>query len=517
MRNRQPGTPVGPSAVDLPFLLRRAARSYGDRVAVDDGALVVTLGDALARAERVANALDDLGVPAGAAVGILSENGCGYIEADLAIALARRVRVALNARLHLEDHRYVAADCGMRVLIHSAAFTEEAEALRAEFGLLVVCLDETGLESEVTFAELGERGRAGAVVRPGGAEDAAWITYTSGTTGKPKGVVLSHRAIREVAINLLLEFGPVEPGELLVMTQQLSHGAGYFVLPCLISGAGLYVMRAFDPEETFAVSERPNVRTLKCVPAMLPSLLELDDGRRFEYETVIYGSSPIPRPVLTAALERFGPIFAQVYGQSEAPVTITCLHKPHHLGESERRFSVGRAFRSVGVEVWDDERRPLPPGEPGEVAVTGSHVMTGYLGLDEETAAVFDHGWILTRDMGVLDDTGFLRLLGRRDEVINSGGYNISPREVEDVLSQFPGVEEVAVFGIPDERWGSAVGAAVQMTPGSAATAQELIEFTRPRLAFRAPKRVEFVEAIPKTPYGKVDRARLLSAMGGTR
>lgn len=504
--------PRGPRGVDLPFLIRRAAGCYGDEVAADDGAQAVTVRTAVARAERVANALDEIGVPAGACVGVLSENRSAYVEADLAIALARRVRVALNARLHLEDHRYVVADCGMSVLIHSARYAAEAEALRAEFGLRTVSLDDGDAPGGARFEDLVEQGSPHPVLRSGSPEDPAWITYTSGTTGRPKGIVLSHRSIREVALNLLLEFGPVEPGELLVLPQPLSHGAGYWVLPYLISGAGVYVMRKFDPDETCAVSQRPNVRTLKCVPAMLPPLIEAPG--LCGYNTIIYGASPIPQPVLTASLERFGPVLVQVYGQSEAPVTITCLQKGDHLGDGDQRFSAGRAFRAVGVEVRDEEGLPVPPGTEGEVAVTGSHLMNGYLGMEEETAFLFRDGWILTRDMGMFDERGFLRLLGRRDEMIISGGYNISPREVENVLSQFPGVEEVAVVGIPDKRWGSAVGAAVKMVAEVPATAEELIDFARPRLSFRAPKHVAFVESIPKTPYGKVDRPKLLEAIG---
>ena len=214
-----------------------------------------------------------------------------------------------------------------------------------------------------------------------------------------------------MALNLITEFGPVRSGELLVLTQPLSHGAGYWVVPWLISGAGLYVMKSFDPEETAAISQRPNVFTLKCVPAMLPPLIELDGGA--VYESIVYGAAPIPQPVLAAALEKFGPVLAQVYGQSEAPVTLTVLRKEDHLGDGDRRFSAGRAFRSVGVEVWDDEGLPVGPGVAGEVVATGSHLMTGYLGMEDETAAVMCDGWIRTRDWGMMDEDGFLRLLGR--------------------------------------------------------------------------------------------------------
>jgi fatty-acyl-CoA synthase len=499
--------------VDLASLFRQAARSFPASVAVDDGLYERSLGDAVARAERAANALDQRGVPASARIGVLSENRGEYVEADLMLALARRIRVALNARLHLEDHRFVAGDCGMSALVHSASFDEAAASLRDEFGLLPISLDGEPVEGGTTLKRLVGEGGSVPVIRSGGPEDPAWITYTSGTTGRPKGIVLSHRSIREVALNLLLEIGPIWPGELLVLTQPLSHGAGYFVLPTLMSGAGLYVMRRFDPEETYAVSDRPNVRILKCVPAMVPALMEFDPGRPLGYESVIYGASPIARPVLESALERFGPILMQIYGQSEAPVTITCLHKADHVGDGEQRFSAGRAFRAVTVEVRDEDGGPLPPGETGEVAVTGSHLMSGYLGLEEQTSEVLRDGWVMTKDMGVFDERGFLKLLGRRDEMIISGGYNISPREVEQILARYPGVDEVAVLGVPDERWGTAVAAAIRLQDGTRTSVEELMEFARGRLTFRAPKAVRIVDAIPHNAYGKIDRKQLLDLM----
>jgi fatty-acyl-CoA synthase len=505
--------PIAHRVVDVPFLIRRAAVHGAGEIGVDDGMRSLTIGELVARGERAANRLDTLDLPPAATVGILSENRSEYAQADVAIALSRRTRVALNARLTLDDHRYVVADAGIKALVYSASFAGQAEALKNEFGLAIVCLDAEGSAGPLTLEGLIEDGRPASVVRTGGLEDPAWITYTSGTSGRPKGVVLSHRSIREVALNLLVELGPITPGEQLVMTQPLSHGAGYFLLPCLISGASIYAMRKFDPGETLAVGQRPEATVLQCVPAMLPALLESWDDRSLGYNSVVYGAAPIPRPVLGAALERFGPVLIQLYGQSEAPMTITCLQKRDHLGDGEQRFSAGRPFRSVGVEVWDDAGRPLSAGEQGEVVVSGSHLMSSYLGLPSETEAVLRDGWVLTRDVGMFDEQGFLYLAGRRDEMIISGGYNISPREVEQVLSMFVGVEEAAVVGVPDERWGSAVTAAVKPRQGEALVLDDLVAFARSRLSFRAPKRVKVVEAIPKTPYGKVDRAVLVDML----
>jgi acyl-CoA synthetase (AMP-forming)/AMP-acid ligase II len=298
-----------------------------------------------------------------------------------------------------------------------------------------------------------------------------------------------------------------------MLPQPLSHGAGYFVLPWLLSGGGVYAMKRFDPEEIFALGESPGSHVLKCVPAMLPPLLDIANGRRFGYQKIVYGAAPMPRPVLEASLERFGSILAQIYGQSEAPVTISCLQPQDHEGDGDQRFSAGRPFRSVAVEIRDEDGNVVPQGEKGELAVTGSHLMTRYHRLPDATADVLRDGWVMTKDIGVVDELGFLYLLGRRDEMINSGGFNISPREVEEILSGFPGVEEVTVVGIPDIRWGEAVTAMVKLRGGASGSTDAVIDFAKPRLGFRCPKAVTFVDAIPKTPYGKVDRPKVIAAL----
>ena len=492
--------------MDVAYLIRRAAREHPGVIAVEDEVAALTMRELVARAERIANAMDAAGVPHGASVGILMENRWEYVLVDAAIALGRRVRVAFNARLHLDDFAYMAEDAGVAVLFHSERYAEDAAALAERLDLVAVNVDG-GLEA------LEARGDAAPVARDGDPEGPAWITYTSGTTGRPKGVVLSHRSIRVVAFNLLLHLGPVRPGRQVVLTQALSHGAGYFVLPWLISGAGVYVVRKFDPDEVLRVAERREADLLKIVPAMIPPLLEASGGRRLDYDSIVYGAAPIAPALLEHALDRLGPVLVQIYGQSEAPVTITCLAKEDHLGTGDERFSAGRAFRSVAAEIRDADGLALPAGEVGELYVNAPQAMTGYHGLADATAAAMPGGWIRTSDMAREDERGFITLLGRRDEMINSGGYNISPREVERVLNEHPSVGEVVVFGRPDERWGQAVTAAVRAAAGATISADELSEFARPRLGFRAPKSISVLDAIPLTPYGKVDRTRLLAAV----
>jgi fatty-acyl-CoA synthase len=494
------------AALDVGYLIRRAATAHPDVTAVEDHERALTMRELVDKAERLANAFDVMGVPDGASIGILLENRWEYVVVDAAIALSRRVRVALNVRLHLDDFRYTADDSDMKVLIHSAQFAAEAAALKDELGIEPLDVDDA-FEDRLAASDPTP------VARGGDAEGAAWITYTSGTTGRPKGVTLSHRSIREVAFNLLLELGPVEPGTQAVLTQPLSHGAGYFVLPWLIAGAGLYIMRRFDPEEVLTVGARPQARLLKVVPAMLPQLLDAAGDRAFGYDSVVYGASPIAPAVLERALAQFGPVLMQIYGQSEAPVTLTILGKAEHALEGHQRFSAGRAWKSVAVEVRTPEGLRAAPGERGEVFVRGSHMMTGYRGLPEDTAEVLVDGWVRTKDIARTDERGYVYLLGRGDEMIISGGYNISPREVERVLNQHPAVVNAVVFGQPDERWGQAVVAAVCAETDAGLTSAELDAFARPLLGFRAPKRIALLDRIPTNAYGKVDRKRLLIAV----
>jgi acyl-CoA synthetase (AMP-forming)/AMP-acid ligase II len=499
-------------AVDVPYLIRRAARSHPATVAVDDGSRSWTLDELVARGERIANALDSRGIAPGAPVGVLTGNRAEYVEIDVALALARRIRVALNARLQQADFLYALADAGAVGLVHSAAFGEVAAVAREQLGLTTITLDADDDSGSLSFERLCAEGTPETVIRPGNPEDAAWITYTSGTTGRPKGIVLSHRSIAAVAFNLLLELGPVRPGERIVLTQPLSHGAGYFVLPWLLSGGGVYVERTFDPEEVQRISHLPDIRVLKLVPAMLPPLLETKGD--FAYESIVYGASPIQLPILEASVERFGAILEQVYGQSEAPVTITCLHREHHV-TGNQRTSAGHPWRNVAVEIRDEQGTPLPPGEVGEVTVSAPQLMTCYVGQPEATAAALADGWLRTQDVGMMDDRGFVYLLGRKDEMINSGGFNIAPREVELVLLECPGLEECAVLGMPDERWGAAVTAVVRPRVGSGITVESVLEFARPRLGFRTPKRIKIASSIPRNSYGKVDRTSLVALFDG--
>ncbi|MBS1676364.1 MAG: AMP-binding protein [Actinobacteria bacterium] len=497
--------------MNLAYLLRRAAAWYPDSPAVDDGIRQLTLAELLRRGESIANGLDLEGVGPHAPVGILSGNRAEMVQIDVALALGGRVRVALNSRLHLEDFRFVIEDAAVELLFYSPDNAEAALALAEQTGVRVVAIEDG--DQEMSLDELAIRGGELPRERSIDAEDPAWITYTSGTTGRPKGIVLSHRAIREVAYNLLLELGPVVPGEQIVLTQAISHASGYFVLPYLLSGAGVNLMSRFDPDRIWQLSRREDLRTLKLVPAMLEPLLEAEAGE-WGFETIVYGASSVSVPTLERSLERFGPTLFQDYGQSEAPMTITCLGKLDHLDQEARR-SAGRPWRTVAAEVRGPDGAVVEVGEVGEVYVRAPQVMSGYHKNPAATNEVLVDDWLRTRDLAKVDERGFVYLQGRSDEIMNSGGYNIAPREVEDVLEKLPGVREVVVLGMPDPRWGDAVTAVIRQHDHQQMTPAEIVRYASERLGMRAPKRVEIWEDIPRTPYGKVDRVGVRKRLEG--
>ena len=364
-------------------------------------------------------------------------------------------------------------------------------------------LDATAIDYEIFLAQHSAR-----FPQHGDLSHApVWISYTSGTTGRPKGVVLSHRALAHTAFNLMLEVGPRVDEERILLPQPLSHGSGYLVLAYLASGGTVYPMPRFDPEEALWLGARDGIHTLKLVPTMLASLLEVE--RPSPFQLIVYGASPIALPQLEKAMSYYGPILMQVYGQSEAPMAITCLKEHDHARQDPHLSSAGRAWRSVEVRVVDDGLNTVAPHELGQVAVRGEHMMTGYLGKPELTREVLKDGWLLTCDLGVADDDGYVYLRGRSDDMIISGGFNIAPREVEDVLVTHAGVEACAVIGVPDERWGQAVRAYVRLGRGANATEDELLAFAGARLGYRRPRSVVFVDELPHTSYGKVDRRQL--------
>lgn len=494
--------------MDVPYLVRRAVRERPKAPAVFCDGRERTYEELDARAQRLANGLRRLGLHHQDRVAVLLENRVEYPEVDVALAYGGFVRVALNVRLGIEDFRYTLADSGARAIVTEARFDAEVAQFVEELDLhwIRVGPDDRSTPGHA-YEDLIATASSQRVELSDQTDLPAWISYTSGSTGRPKGVVLSHRALGRVAMNIMMELGPVTGASSILLTQPLSHGSGFFVLPYFAAGARVGVMSRFDPDEALRLGRDQHIGSLKLVPTMLNELVKADG--RSTFDTIIYGAAPISEPQLETALERFGSLFVQIYGQTEAPVTITVLHKEDHKRPGPHRRSAGRPWRSVEVEVLHADGARAAPGELGELVVRSDHLMDGYFGQPELTADTLRDGWLWTRDMALVDDEGYIHLRGRRDEMINSGGYNIAPKEVEDVLARHPAVDECAVVDVPHPKWGQAVHAYVALRPGTEVSERELRDFCKPVLGFRRPQSIAFVEALPRSAYGKVDRARL--------
>ncbi len=477
------------------------------------------------RSDRLANALLARGLARGERVVVLLENSIRCIEVDFGLCKAGLVRVPLNPRITAPELAYICDDaepaaviCGSNFLHLVLPVTAERPGIRH-----VICVEEpdaprvpaTCADYSALLATASPE-PAQASVDP---EDLHSIAYTSGSTGKPKGVMLSHRAIAEVAWNVLLELGPEAPGEKVLLLQPLSHGSAYFVLAYFMRGCTVVVMRRFSAQRALDLTRDLGIETVKLVPTMLQRMLGLpgiEQTRLPKLRQIIYGGSHVATEVLRKAIGLFGPRLAQHYGQTEAPSTLTLLPRQDHTLEnleSGRLASAGRAFLRVEVQVVNDHGERVAPGEVGELLVRAPHMMSGYWKRPEQSAAAVRDGWLRTNDLARIDEREYVYLLGRKDDMIISGGYNIAPREVEDALCTHPAVNEAAVFGRTDSDWGQAVIAVIALKD-RAATKAEILEYSRTLLGYKKPKHIVLVDELPKNPNGKIDMPALKRTYG---
>lgn len=496
--------------------IARAVRRFPDATAVSCEGASLTFRGLDERVTRLANGLLTHGLAKGDRVLSLLENSIECVEVDFALAKTGLVRVSLNPRCTVKELSYIVADSGARALIGGPTF----DAVLGEVAdILPAYLLRTGEGGSY------EALIAGSAMTPiemsFDAEHLYCLFYTSGTTGKPKGVMLSHRAILQIAFNLLMDVGPAQTGEKILLVQPMSHGAGFFVLPWFVRGGKSIIMREFDADEMLRIMRDEEVETVKLIPTMIQRLLRAEGAFPVnlpKLKRLIYGASPMPTPVLREAIEKFGRKLIQIYGQSEAAVTITTLSaEDHDLDgpDAQRLSSAGIPFSTVSIGVVDETGMLLPPGEAGEVVVRAPHLMSGYWNLPDRSAQTVREGWLHTSDYGRLDEHGYLYLLGRKDEMIISGGYNIAPFEVEEALYLHPAIQEAAVVGEPDPEWGSAVTAYVALRyPVS----QEDIEsFLKPHLGFKRPKRIYVLDELPKNSNGKIQKSALVPGLARPR
>ncbi len=494
-------------------MVRRGARQFGDRVAVRFADQALSFTQAEAWANRIANALIATGqAPLGARVALLLNNGLFSIPLDFACAAARITRVPLNARLSAREHAQMIEGTGARLLVFGPDLAERgAELAGLVKGLSLLCLGASSVAPDLLA--LAAEASASPPERVPEAADVVLALHTSGTTGKLKAACHTQASWAAVSNNILLNLVSPQPGDAMLHAASLIHASGTMVLPYWVRGATACVLPGFVPADYCEAVARWRPTAINLVPTMIGMLLDMPGIEERDFssvETIVYGASPMPRATLKRGLALWGPRFTQYYGQSEAPLCIAVLAKEDHVGPAaeQRLLACGRVSLDCEVRLVDEDGAAVPDGAPGEILVRAPFAMTGYddaAALNAETITA--DGWICTRDIGQFDADGFLYLVDRTSDMIVSGGYNVYPREVEDVLVSHPAVREVVVVGLPDDRWGEAVTAFVVLRSGHDADPDTLIAFARASLAgYKVPKDVRYIDDVPKSAVGKLLR-----------
>lgn len=469
-------------------LIRRAARHYGDAACVTEGGRTLSFREFDAATDRLGNALLATGLQPGDRVGVLLPNSVDCLVAYYALAKAGLVRLGLNARETLKDHEYKLAETDANAVIHDG---------ETHFGLRVE-IDRSCLRDMVDSGDAA----ACCVDRP---LDAPYrIGFTGGTTGRPKGVVLTTRGeLSEISAFLTDLIPDIRSDDVFLHAAPIAHASGAFFLPAIERGARSVIMPSFDAEQFLELAVRSRASLTFLVPTMLAMVMEALGAAAADlrFRRIAYGASPISSKLLDAAEARFGQIFVQTYGQAESPMVITCLKPEDH----DRVGSCGRPFTIAEVAVVDQEDNFLPPNEPGEIVTRGPQTMAGYWNRPEATAKAFRNGWLHTGDLGTMDEDGFFYILDRKDDMLISGGFNVYPREVEEILMTCDGVLEAAVVGLPDDLWGDRVHAVV--TGSSTLCSQQVMAHAKGHLAsYKRPKDIEIWPELPKSAANKILR-----------
>jgi long-chain acyl-CoA synthetase len=507
--------------MNLGEILAAAARAYPDRTALvwHDGAERRTYREVDERAAALAVGLvEDLKVQPGDRVAVMMSNSPELLETLFATWKAGAVISPLNARLTRDEVLHQVNDCGARVFIVGEEFTDMALSLTDQLTVETFVLAGpapagAGAAGTALLTDLRDRHAGEQPPDPAtGDGDVAWLAYTSGTTGRPKGAMLSHGCLTFVAVSWLADLQRLEPEDVGLVAAPLTHGAGIMALAFVMKGACQVLLGGFDPARFLATVAEEKVTHTWLVPTQVRILLDspaMETADLTSLRSIVYGGAPMYVEDLKEAVARIGPVFVQLFAQTESPMTGTYMRAEEHILNgpgSERLASCGHARSGMEVAILDEDDRRVPPGETGEICIKGPALMNGYWNQPEATAETLRNGWLHTGDIGRMDDHGYVFILDRTKDMVISGGLNVYPREIEEVLLRHPAISQAAVIGIPDPKWGEAVKAVV-VADGSGLTEAEVVAFAGEHLAgYKKPKSVDFADDLPKTTYGKVDK-----------
>lgn len=503
-------------------LLTKSAQTYPDKLAIAHGAKRLNYAQFNARSNRMANALYKLGVKQGDNVALLQYNYPEMLESMFACFKAGCGAVPINWRLHPKEFAFIMDHSEAKAAVLSPEFNEAILEVRDRIpnvrSLITLGHAEGELLDYEALLSRESNDFEDTVVHP---DDLAWLFYTSGTTGLPKGAMLTHRNLLAMTMNFYADICPgFGPDDVILHAAPLSHGSGCYALPNVGKGAANIILesKSFDPELIFKTIQEYRVTNMFAAPTMIKLMVDspaVDQYDHSSLKSLNYGGAPMLVEDLKQAMSKLGPCLVQLFGQAESPMTITYLPHQDHVQEGspeqmKRLSSAGMPRTDVEVKIFDSDENELPPGETGEIVTRSDLVMKGYWRNPEATADTIKNGWLHTGDMGYLDDGGYLFIMDRSKDMIISGGENIYPREIEEVLIKHPAVREVAVIGVPDTKWGEAIKAVVSLNAGESASEEALIHFCRDHIAsYKKPKTVDFVNELPKNNYGKILKREL--------
>ena len=495
-------------------LVIRSLETHGDKPCLHLAGRTATYAEVRQRTSQMVQAQRARGIVKGSRLAVLSKNRPEVLTNLTASLVNACVITPLHPMGSLNDHAYVIGDAEIGYLVFDGDhFVERARELKAQYPHLIL-LGLGPNEVGEDYLALADRFDPEPLVAPDiQAEDLCTVIYTGGTTGRPKGVLMTQRVWAAMTWIQMTEWEFPDPLRIAIASP-LSHAALSLVAPVLLSGGAFYVMESFSPDGFFDLVAEHRITTTMLVPAMLYALqghARYETADMSSMETIFYGASPMSPAKLAQAIQHWGPIFYQYYGQTEAPMVLAHLKKAEHdLTKPERLASCGRPVPWMHVALLDAHNRPVPHGESGEICTRGPLVMNGYKDLSDETAEALSGDWLHTGDVGRFDDDGFLYIVDRTKDMVITGGFNVFPREIEDVLTSHFAVNMAMVIGVPDDKWGEAVKAVIVLRPGtepSNALTRDLQQLVKDaKGAQQSPKSIDYVGSLPLTPVGKPDK-----------
>jgi long-chain acyl-CoA synthetase len=509
--------------LNLAHLLQRMARQYPERSAIFHGTqTVATYAQWEQRCAHLAQQFEAAGLKPGDRIALFMHNHPRYLEVMFGAWSAGLAVVPINAKLHVREAQWIVDNAQASWAFVTADVTTDTGYQLA--GLQrVIDVDSSEANAFWAIPHASDAPPTKPIIERQ-SDDLAWLFYTSGTTGRPKGVMITHRNLMTMGLAYFTDVDSVAAEDAIVYAAPMSHGAGLYAIPHLMAGARHVVPASggFDAAELFALGETLGPLSLFAAPTIVKRLVDHTEQHNLSqadcalaFKTIVYGGAPMYAADILRALRIMGPRFVQIYGQGESPMVGTALSRLHlsdvaNPEHAQRLASIGVAQTPVQIRITDEHGNDLPLGEVGEVLIKGDSVMAGYWQNPEATKSAIRDGWLLTGDMGCLDAHGFLTLKDRSKDLIISGGSNVYPREVEEVLLQAPGVSEAAVVGAPDAEWGEIIVAFVVLQPGATVSAQDLDAYCLNEIArFKRPKHYELVDSLPKNNYGKVLKTEL--------